>query len=543
MNGSPARAGHGPAHSAATVLLPNYELDVERSALGAPLVIPEVLPVMEATGLQPRHFYRREHQAIYAAELALLHRGQSTPISLVRVELEAQGVTQLDGRSIESYLTFLTTECRDAVAGPSYAQTVMGSWYRRRAMDASRLWYKLGSGKGDPKRTISSLLRAQQTIFGPAVAPPLSESQWGDVISGQALQAYDVPPLVEWLPGLFTEGFVLLVGAPKVGKSYLIMHLFRSLATGSLALGSLQCLPCRVLLCSLEDGKNRTARRWQAMNAALAEQDGAPPVPDGMDFKFALPPLDTGGLDFLAEYLARYAGPPGSERRVLIGIDTLIRVRPDEREAARSASIYERDHKFISLLTDLTRRYACCLVTSHHDRKAQSTDMLDASSGSKGLPAAADTIIYVKSPPNEVADVVTLDVRGRDLEGGSYRVTRDVAHATWTISEASTPGPGERKLTPRQEDTLRIALRLSAGGATFKASEVAGKLLGGTRNNAANLLAELVTAGLVTRLGSNRDSRWALSPAGWEWFGAVPHGEASPDTVTDGDGGDDEGLF
>lgn len=535
MNGAPP-GWASPGHGAPAVALPNYELDVEQSALGAPLVLPEVLPGMVSLGLQPQHFYRREHQAVYRAELTLHQRGQPTPLSLVRQELAAQGWEQMGGRNLESFLTYLMTECRDAVAGPAYAQSIMGSYHRRRAMDASRLWFRIGTGKGDPYPSIARLLRAQATTFAPAVAPSGVGDPWADVISGAALQALDVPPLLEWIPGLFTEGFVLLVGAPKVGKSWMLMHLFRALASGGLALGSLRCLPGRVLLCSLEDGKHRTARRWQQMNAALAETDGAPP--DAIDFKFALPPLDAGGLDFLEAYLERYAGPPGSEKRVCIGIDTLVKVRPDEREAARSSGIYERDHRFISSLTDLSRRFACCLVTSHHDRKAQSGDMLDASSGSKGLPAAADTIIYLKSS-QEQPNVISLDVRGRDLEGASYRVSRDVEHAAWSISDAPLPqGP---KLTPRQEDCLRAALRLSAGGGTFKASDVALRLLGGTRNNAANLLSELERSGLVVRLGSNKDTRWSLSPAGWEHLG-----EPSVTTVTDGDGeadGEDGGLF
>lgn len=532
MNGSPPGWAY-PGHGVPKTALPNYELDVELGALGAPLVLPEVLPAMIGTGLQPECFYRREHQAIWRAMLALHQRGQTLSLSLVRVELQAQGWEQIDGRNVESFLTYLVTECGNALAGPSQAQTVIGSYHRRRAMDAARLWYRVGIGKGDPGAHIARLLRAQATTFAQPAAAPARLDPWADVISGPDLAALDVPALVEWIPGLFTEGFILLIGAPKVGKSWMLMHLFRALALGSLALGSLRCLPSRVLLCSLEDGQNRTARRWQAMNAALAEQEGG--IPEPIDFKFSLPPLDMGGLDFLESYLARYAGPPGSEQRVCIGIDTLVKVRPDERDSARSAGLYERDHRFVSSLTDLSRRFACCLVTSHHNRKLQSGDLIDASSGTHGLPAAADTIMYLKSS-QEQPNVISLDVRGRDLEGASYRVTRDVEHATWTIAEA--PAGPSQKVTPRQEEVLRAAQRLSAGGATFQAADAAAKVLGMSRGSAANMLAELERTGLVARLGSNRDTRWSLTPSGWAYFG-----EPSSPPDTEADDGDDGGLF
>src|SRR5215217_3565759 len=55
--------------------------------------------------------------------------------------------------------------------------------------------------------------------------------------TGDWLDAQEFPPLTYAVPGLIPEGSVLLVGPPKIGKSWLVLTIALAAASGGKALG------------------------------------------------------------------------------------------------------------------------------------------------------------------------------------------------------------------------------------------------------------------------------------------------------------------
>ena len=81
-----------------------------------------------------------------------------------------------------------------------------------------------------------------------------ANSLLGSMFNGTWLDAQEFPDLEEIVPGILVEGFAILVGPPKVGKSWLVGNLGIACALGGTALGAIQVKPRPVLYLALEDG-------------------------------------------------------------------------------------------------------------------------------------------------------------------------------------------------------------------------------------------------------------------------------------------------
>ena len=84
------------------------------------------------------------------------------------------------------------------------------------------------------------------------------------VRTGEWLDQQVFPPLTYAIPGVIPEGFTVVAGAPKVGKSWFILSLCLAVASGGRALGALTVDQRKVLYLALEDGDRRLQERiWQ----------------------------------------------------------------------------------------------------------------------------------------------------------------------------------------------------------------------------------------------------------------------------------------
>jgi RecA-family ATPase len=89
---------------------------------------------------------------------------------------------------------------------------------------------------------------------------------------GAWLDAQEFPPLAYAVPEVIPEGSVLLVGPPKIGKSWLVLSIALAAAAGGRALGI--DIPKRpVLYLALEDGDRRLQDRCRRLLAG----DSIPP--------------------------------------------------------------------------------------------------------------------------------------------------------------------------------------------------------------------------------------------------------------------------
>ena len=88
------------------------------------------------------------------------------------------------------------------------------------------------------------------------------------------------------------EGVALLVGRPKIGKSWLALNLALAIASGGYALGRIRVEAGDVLYLSLEDNERR-------LKARLTSILGKDQCPDRLTLSTAWPRLDDRGLQWL----------------------------------------------------------------------------------------------------------------------------------------------------------------------------------------------------------------------------------------------------
>ncbi|MGL5406328.1 MAG: AAA family ATPase [Propionibacteriaceae bacterium] len=232
--------------------------------------------------------------------------------------------------------------------------------------------------------------------------------------TGDWLDAQYFPPVSWVVPGVMPEGFGLLIGAPKMGKSWLTLDLCLALAMGGRALGAIDVGPARpVLLLALEDGERRLQDRARHLL-------GDKPIPSMLHYATECEP----GTIFatMEAWLSMYGN-----HRPLIVLDTLGRVMPP---TARGENDYQRDYRMGSWLKSLCDKYpGTCICAVHHTRKASSEDWADSTSGTQGLNGSADWTCSLSRPRSETSG--RLKVMGRDVMDGDYAVT--FTDACWTL--------------------------------------------------------------------------------------------------------------
>lgn len=87
--------------------------------------------------------------------------------------------------------------------------------------------------------------------------------------SAAELGIIDFPPMRWAVDGILPEGLSLLVGAPKVGKSWLAMDIAVAVASGRSALGQKPVEQGPVLYLALEDNGRRLQSRLDVLGCGL----------------------------------------------------------------------------------------------------------------------------------------------------------------------------------------------------------------------------------------------------------------------------------
>jgi AAA domain len=243
------------------------------------------------------------------------------------------------------------------------------------------------------------------------VAEPEPADLLADLRDGAWLSEQVFPPLSYAVDRIIPEGYSLLGGAPKVGKSFLVLAFAVALAGGGVTLsdygeGARGVAVSRrpVLYLALEDGERRLQDRCRSVLGVAAS------IPARFQFLTRVAPADV--LVTIAAWLDRH--PDG-----VVFLDTLGKVMP----AARSGeTTYDRDYRIGSALKRLADDHpGSAIVVNHHTRKAEADDFIDMVSGTHGLAGAADTVIILVRP--RLSPNGTLRVTGRDVLEAEYALT------------------------------------------------------------------------------------------------------------------------
>ena len=288
-------------------------------------------------------------------------------------------------------------------------------------------------------------------------------------------QSFPVRPAI--IENLLYQGTYLFVGAPKVGKSFLMAQLAFHISTG-LPLWGRSVQPGGVLYLALEDSYARLQSRLYRMFG--------PKLSDRLYFAVSAKPLGNGLEKQLKCFLQQH-----SDVQVII-IDTLQKIR----SPAGDTYSYASDYEVISGLSHLAADAGLCLLLVHHTRKQQASDCFDMISGTNGLLGAADGAFLLHKDHRTDCTAV-LEVSGRDQQDQRLYLRRNEASLLWELEREETdlwkPPPEPlleavaKLVTPEQPewagtatqllDALGLALDLKANTLSLRLNVNAGRLL------------------------------------------------------------------
>ena len=251
----------------------------------------------------------------------------------------------------------------------------------------------LGEWKETPKKAVESIqMESLLSLHSRSVAPPKFV-----------------------VPGTIPYGITILASPPKFGKSWMMLDLAISVATGTQFLG-LDVQQTGVIYLALEDGDYRLQDRSKKVA-------GQRPVPDNLYLVKEAPILEEGLLPKLNAALERTTTEIG-----MIIIDTLQKVRGT---AKKTEGVYGYDYRELGALHQFALDRNLAVVLVHHLNKGgDDSDFVSRLKGSRGVSGAADTIITL-TRANRKSDETKMSITGRDVQERTLILQMDWSAYRW----------------------------------------------------------------------------------------------------------------
>lgn len=272
-----------------------------------------------------------------------------------------------------------------------------------------------------------------------------------ETITGAELAAKVFPPIKWAVPGLLPEGYGILGGKPKIGKSWLAYDLALAVASGGYAIGSNEypVEPGTALYLALEDNQRRLQDRQKTL---LNGQAGGP---DNLHLTTDWKRLHEGGLNALEAWLEAH-----QDCRLVI-IDTLARIKP---RLKRGADAYEHETLIGGQLQAIAVKYHICILVICHVRKSKSdtNDFIDEIGGSVGITGAADFVAQLSRGRQENTGI--LQISGRDLPG--VELALKFENCLWTLL-------GDAQIVKLSGQRLKILEVLREAGKAIAPKQIA----------------------------------------------------------------------
>jgi hypothetical protein len=314
-------------------------------------------------------------------------------------------------------------------------------------------------------------VRSAQKKFGEAHEQTQNKTEPSFTLG--SLKDLQFEPIKSVVRDIIIEGLTLFAGKPKLGKSWLLLHVAIAVARGGFTLGDIHCIEGDVFYCALEDNKRRLKSRADKL---LGPQQA---WPERLTFRTQMPRLAQGGLAIIADWLKS-----ATAARLVI-IDTLAMVRAPK---SKSQTDYDADYNAILTLRELAAQYGVAIVVVHHTRKAEADDAFDTVSGTLGLTGAPDSILILK---RDTSGTIILHGRGRDLIEIEKAMTFDKRSCLWTLA-------GEVREVQASAERKAILAAMKDIGTAAPPSEIAA-IARLKATNVRRLLLKMARDGLVQR--------------------------------------------
>jgi len=221
------------------------------------------------------------------------------------------------------------------------------------------------------------------------------------------------------IQGLLPQGLCMLGGAPKVGKSWLVLDWVDKVAKGEPVWG-METTQGTVLYLFLEDNLQRVQRRLYCMS------DDATPNAHYATVAGTL-------ADHLEEQISSFLlSHPDT---VLIVVDTFQMVKGNSNEPS-----YGSDYQDMQKLKRIADDNNLAVLLVHHLRKQGDPDPLNRLSGTTGISGAVDAV-FVLDRKNRNDDGALLVCTGRDVEYREIRLRFSKDRFVWELVADSAVTP------------------------------------------------------------------------------------------------------
>lgn len=250
------------------------------------------------------------------------------------------------------------------------------------------------------------------------------------VIDGQTLMDTELAVPKFCVKGLLPQGLCILGGAPKVGKSWLVLDLCVRIAKGE-AMWNMETTQGTTLYLCLEDPYFRIQQRLGCIT------DAAPPN------LFFANTASTLAEDLEQQIFAFVKDHPDT---VLIVIDTFQMIRSSNGEPS-----YGGDYQELQKLKRISDALQISLLLVHHLRKQGDKDPINRLSGTTGIGGAVDAV-FILDKDERNQNHARLICTGRDIEHRELELRFDKATCIWELLSDSLNSP--ENLLPQEMKML-----------------------------------------------------------------------------------------
>lgn len=229
----------------------------------------------------------------------------------------------------------------------------------------------------------------------------------------------------DWvIEDLLFVGAYILAGAPKIGKSWMVLAMGLAVSMGKPFWDYAVCQGAVLYLC-LEDTYSSVKKRlWKFTDETS----------DGFYLANSAATIKDGLATQIENFVITH---PDLK---LVFIDTFQKVRSPTGD-----SIYAADYGDFSALKAIADKHGLAMMVVHHTRKMADEDIMNTVSASSEITGSADSIWVLKRASRGVGDA-TLTVTGRDVEFRELKLA--LGDCRWNLIERTSEEELEEREIP-----------------------------------------------------------------------------------------------
>ncbi len=258
----------------------------------------------------------------------------------------------------------------------------------------------------------------------------MSKNKKLTVIDGETLMDMRINPINFCIDSLLPQGVSLLCGAPKIGKSWLVLDWCVRIAKGE-EVWNFKTVKGTTLYLCLEDNLSRIQQR---LNEITDE------VPNNVFFATSSCSMSDGLAEQIESFVAEH------KDTVLVVIDTFQMIRSKNKDTT-----YANDYQEIEELKRLADKLKISLLLVHHLRKQGDNDPLNKISGTTGISGAVDTT-FILDKSKRSQNNATMICTGRDIEYRELELNFSKDNHIWDLVSDSVESP--EILLPEEMNSL-----------------------------------------------------------------------------------------